>query len=334
MSAVASRRAVLLAGTASLAGCATWTPEGTVRLMAAPPAGLPPRVELAGMPFFPQTPLHCGPAALATVLRQAGIAADPATLGEQIFLPARGGTLQVEMLAGARRHGAYALALAPRLEDLLRELAAGQPVVVLQNLGFEGWPQWHYAVAIGYALEPGDLILRSGTTERLVLPLRTFEHTWARAGRWAMLALPPGTLAATVAEREALAAALAFERVALPARAAQVYGALATRWPDNLVARLGQGNTLAAAGDKRGAAAAFEAAAQRHDSAAAWNNLAHLRWQLNEPAAAREALARAERGQGAELPAVAAALRSTRKLILDRQQAPSEPAQNFSSGRR
>lgn len=318
MAVSAPRRAWLAAGAAALAGCATWTPEGTARLQAAPPAGLPPRVELAGVPFHPQTPLHCGPAALATVLRAAGIAADPATLGEQIFLPARGGTLQVEMLAGARRHGAYALALAPRLEDLLRELAAGQPVVVLQNLAYDWWPQWHYAVAIGYDLGTGELLLRSGTTERLVLPFRTFEHTWARTGRWAMLALPPGTLAATVAEREALGAALAFERVALPARAAQVYGALAARWPDSLLARLGQGNTLAVAGDRLGAAAAFEAAAQRHDSAAAWNNLANLRWQLGEPAAAREALARAERGQGAELPAVAEALRSTRRLILDR----------------
>ena len=79
----------------------------------------------------------------------------------QVYLPERKGSLQVEMLAAARRHGMVSYQLAPRFEDLLREIAAGTPVIVLQNLGvFSGG--WHYAVAIGYDYDSGQLILRSG----------------------------------------------------------------------------------------------------------------------------------------------------------------------------
>ena len=76
-------------------------------------------------------------------------------------------------MAAARRHGLVSYALAPRLQDVLRELAAGTPVILLQNLGFfEGW---HYAVAVGYDYERGEVVLRSGVTEREVLP---FTVNW------------------------------------------------------------------------------------------------------------------------------------------------------------
>jgi len=63
--------------------------------------------------------------------------------------------------------------LAPRYEDVLRELSAGNPVIVLQDLGFGGG--WHYAVAVGYDYSYGDLILRSGITERETLPFGIHE---------------------------------------------------------------------------------------------------------------------------------------------------------------
>ena len=55
----------------SVAGCA-WTPPQTAALRQAPPADLPERVELNAVPFIAQTPLHCGPASLAMVLRHIG----------------------------------------------------------------------------------------------------------------------------------------------------------------------------------------------------------------------------------------------------------------------
>jgi hypothetical protein len=286
--------AACLGPTVMVAGCAgLFPPPQTAALRRARPAELPAQVELTAVPFFPQTPHHCGPAALATVLRHVGVEATPEQLAQAIFLPARAGTLQTEMLVGARRAGVVAMRLPQTLDAVLREVAAGHPVVVLQNLGLSLAARWHYAVVVGYDLERGDIVLRSGTVQREVMPLGTFEHTWKRGDHWAFVVVPPGQLAATAGEVEALQATVAFERVAQPARAALAYEAALQRWPDSLVAAIGLGNTRFNAGDAPGAASAFESAARRHDSAAAWNNLALARLKLGQRSAAVDAAQRA-----------------------------------------
>lgn len=260
----AAALAAALAG-ALLAGCAA---VQTTALRRAPPADLPPRVELSATPFFPQTEFQCGPAALATALGGLGLDADPQRLAEQIFLPARTGTLQIEMVAGARRQGIVATRIPATLEAALRELSTARPVVVLQNLGLSWYPAWHYAVLVGYDLETGDVLLRSGTTERELLPMNTFEHTWTRAGAWAIVLTRPGDWPATATEAAVVEAAVGFERAATPADAALAYRGALQRFATNLSLQMGLGNTLYAAGDKAGAADAFRRAAADHPAEA------------------------------------------------------------------
>lgn len=269
----------------AVGGCAVQTRA----LRTQPPPDLPRTAELERTPFFPQTAYQCGPAALATALGAAAIDADPARLAEQVFLPARTGTLQVEMIAGARRQGAVATRLPPTLQALLREVAAGQPVVVLQNLGLQWAPVWHYAVLVGYDLDAAEVVLRSGTTRRQVMAMRTFEHTWTRAGAWAFVALPPDRWPVTAEEKAVVEAAVGFERAAAPAHALRAYRSAQARWPGSLSLQMGLGNTLHASGDKAGAADAFRAAATRHDSAPAWINLASTLLELGQPSAALQA---------------------------------------------
>lgn len=283
---------VFICAAALIAGCAATQVGG---LLEQRPAGLPAAAELAAAPFFAQEDYQCGPAALAMVLTHAGRAATPEALVPQVYLPARKGALQAEMLATARRHRLVAYPLAPKLEDLLREIAAGNPVAVLQNLALDWAPRWHYAVAIGYDLEARAIVLRSGVTHRLAMPLDTFERTWARSGHWAMLALPPEQLPASAIEPAYLAAAAALERVA-PAAARRAYETALARWPQSLAARIGLGNASYAMRDLAGAAAAYLRATQTHPEAAdAWNNLAQALLELGSRdaalAAARRALA-------------------------------------------
>lgn len=307
-----NRRAALLLGAAlplGLAGCAAVQSDALRRVR---PADLPAAVELTATPFFPQTEYHCGPAALATVLAAAGYAASPERLGEQIFLPARSGTLQIEMIAGARRQGAVATRLPGTLEALLRELHAGRPPVVLLNLGLRWYPVWHYAVPVGYDLERGAMLLRSGTTERANFPLATFEHTWTRAGAWAFAVTRPGEWPATAAEDAVVEAAVGFERNAAPAQAVLVYRSALQRYPQRLSLMIGLGNVLHAAGDREAAARAFEAAAQAHPgSAPAWLNLASTLAGLGRREAARDAARRAAAVGGAEWAGRAEALLRT-----------------------
>ena len=301
MTAVRRAAAGLLAAAAlALSGCAALlpAPPQTAALNAARPDGLPARVERRDVPFFPQAEYECGPAALATALGAVGIDVRPEALTGQVYLPARQGSLQLEMLATARRQGTVAVRLPGTLQALLAEVAAGHAVVILQNRGLSVAPQWHYAVVVGYDLDAGELVMRSGTTEREFMRLDTFERTWARGGHWAFVALPPGKLPATATEAEVTAASVAFERVAAPAAAERAYEAALARWPASLTLAMGVGNARFGAGRLRDAADAFERVARRHDSAAAWVNLAELRLQLGEreaaEAAARRAVARSE----------------------------------------
>ncbi|MDA8108015.1 MAG: PA2778 family cysteine peptidase [Betaproteobacteria bacterium] len=286
--APASAGALVLA-LALLAGCAA---QQVQELDARPPPGLPERVELTATPFFPQKEYQCGPAALATALVQAGVDATPQALVPEVYVPDRRGSLQAEMLAATRRHGLIAYVLAPRLEALLREVAAGTPVVILQNLSLPIWPMWHYAVVIGYDRLNDEVILRSGTERRQMMSLTVFEHTWARSGHWAMVALPPGKLPVGAEEDAYVQAAIDLERVD-PAAARRAYAGALERWPHDLLARLGLGNTAYAARDLPDAEAAYRRAiADRPDSADAWNNLAQTLLERGQRA---QALAAAER---------------------------------------
>ncbi|MGE0081134.1 MAG: PA2778 family cysteine peptidase [Thiohalomonadaceae bacterium] len=281
---------------ALLAGCAG-APQ-TARLVAEPPAHLPVRAELEHTPFFPQEAYQCGPAALATVLVHAGVDTEPAALAPQVFIPAREGSLQLELIAAARRHRQVPYVLAPRLEDVLAEVNAGHPVVVLQNLALAWYPRWHYAVVVGFDLEAGELVLRSGARRRHVVPLALFERTWARGGRWAMVALPPEKLPRTAEELPFLRSVAAFEELGDAATARRGYEAAVQRWPASVAGWMAVGNAAYAQGEPGQAERAWRRAlAISADYAPALNNLAQL---LAETGRQDEALSLARRAVAAD----------------------------------
>jgi len=270
-----ARSARLIAGAFILCLCACANTPQTRSLLESSPGDLPRHGELVEVPFFPQDVFQCGPASLAMALNAADIPVTPEILKPELYLPQIRGSLQVEMLGAARRNGAIAYQLAPELSDMLREIAAGTPVVVLQNLALGWYPLWHYAVAVGYDLDRAEIILRSGLEPRQILPMKTFEYTWARSGRWAMVALPPGKIPQTAEPATFIAAIGAFEKIGRPALAQNAYTAALKRWPGNLAAQIGVGNTAYRMNNLSAAETAYRQAAQDHpDSTAALNNLA------------------------------------------------------------
>jgi tetratricopeptide (TPR) repeat protein len=275
-----------------LAGCATRMPQ-TVVLQTAWPTDVPQQAQISTVPFIAQDDYQCGPAALAMVAQHAGVQQSLATWVQQVYVPARQGSLQSEMLAASRRNGLIAYPLAPRLDTLLREVAAGNPVLVLQNLAFSFSPVWHYAVVIGFDATQGTVTLHSGRTEKLHMPLTTFERTWARADHWAMLALPPQRLPATAQADAYVAAVVALERVQ-PAAAQTAYATALKAWPIHRVALLGAGNSAYTLGQKEAAAQAYRAATQAYpQDGDAWNNLAQVLMEQGQYAQALQAVQRA-----------------------------------------
>ena len=300
---------------AALSGCASLVPQ-TMGLRDTWPQGVSVRTEIGEVPFFPQEEYQCGPAALATTLVHAGAQVTPEELVKLVYLPARQGSLQIEMLAAARRYGRVSYRLAPRFDDLLREVAAGNPVIVLQDNGVGPFANWHYAVVIGFDYPAGELYLRSGETKRLAIPFTVFEYTWKKSNYWAMVTMPPGRIPVTAMESGYLDAISAMERAGGAQAAILAYSAFLGRWPDNVAASIGLANRHYARGALKDAELVLRRAAARHpDSVAVLNNLAQT---LSDLGRNDEALAIIEQAARPGESRFAAAVSETHALILQR----------------
>lgn len=273
--------------------------------------GLATKVSLASVPFHPQAERDdCGPAALAMMLGWSGIETDPATLAPAVYTPGREGTLQADIIQATRRADRLAVPV-QTFDDLLTELDAGHPVLVLQNLGLEAWPIWHYAVAMGYDMKSRTLFLHSGRKARFATGFQDFKESWRSSNNWALTTMRPGDLPATVDEATALEAANGLEVAGQSKAAAAAYGAIVERWHDSLPALMGFGNARYAAGDVRAASTAFRHAVTLYPTAAeAWNNLAV---SLSDQGRKDEALTAAKRAVNLGGPHQAAA----RKTLAD-----------------
>ncbi len=255
---------------------------------------LPHSVELARTPFFPQEDYQCGPAALATVLTDSGVDVVPDDLIAKVYIPGRRGSLQVELLAVTSSLGRLPYVIEPELGALIAEVAAGRPVLVLQNLGLKFAPVWHYAVVAGYDAGTDDVILRSGITERRLMLASKFARTWRASGNWAMVALRPGELPAIPVQANYFKAAAALETVGRADAAEAAYTAAVDYWPESFTALFGLANAYYAAGDLVKAERTYRLSLKREPgSAVALNNLALVLLDRNRCAEALEEIDRA-----------------------------------------
>jgi tetratricopeptide (TPR) repeat protein len=276
---------------AALSGCA-----GRPTVVSEPlPAQLPREIELNATPFFPQREHQCGPAALATVLAASGVDVTADELTDKVFLPGRRGSLQIELIAAARGYDRLPYRLEPQFGTLLEELAAGRPVLVLQNLGLRTLPVWHYAVVVGFDTGRGRIILRSGTTERLEMSAHRFIRSWERADQWALLLLKPGEMPVNVDRDRYLEGATGLESAKHYAAALRAYQAASDRWPREMTVWLGIGNVhyrqheLAAAEQAYRRLLAIDAR-----QAVGRNNLAQVLLEQGRPREALEEIGRAQ----------------------------------------
>ncbi len=275
-----------------LSGCvATPQTQAVLSSFSTPTASvpvLPPSHLLDEVPFFAQEQFQCGPAALATVLQASRVNVTPEPLVAEVYVPERQGSLQIEMLAAARRHGRIAHLLPGELDSVLRQVHAGKPVLVMQNLGLRLLPQWHYAVVVGFDLARKEIVLNSGMTRHYRMPLSVFERTWQRAGHWAVVVLAPGELPEDTRELAYVDALAAFAIVSGPAALEASYRAGLHRWPSSRLLGMGLANLSYTQGDFAAASVGYEAVLRAWpQEAAAHNNLAQALFRLGETDMAR-----------------------------------------------
>ncbi|HEX4869601.1 MAG TPA: PA2778 family cysteine peptidase [Moraxellaceae bacterium] len=305
-----------------LAGCSA---PKTLALRQSPAAAEAGRVDLADVPFFAQQDHQCGPAALATLLNHTGLRTTPAEIAAEVFIPARQGSIPVEMAASARRHGRLVYPLAGELTAVLAALHQGYPVLVLQNNGLSFLPVWHYAVVVGADRDREVFWLRSGRERRLELPFATFERTWARAGYWGVLVLDPARLPDSLDPRTVIRELSLMERSGAVAEAQAGFNRALLNWPEQKTAWLGLANTSQRLGEMERAETVLRELVRRAPQyGAGLNNLADLLLKTGRPL---EALPLAERAVAVlDIPATRGTLAAA-QAALQPLQAEALPAQ-------
>jgi len=232
------------------------------------------------VPFFPQKRYQCGPAALATVLGASGRSVTPDALASEVYLPDRKGSLQAELIAAARRQDRVAVRIGGNEQALVDQLRAGQPVLVLLNLGFSWLPVWHYAVVVGYQPDDDRFVLRSGTERRKRMTRAALARSWAYSDEWAIVVTPLDRIPAAADVDAWLAAVAPLESLGRLDLAEQGYRTALARWPDAAMAWTALGNIEARRAQWRDAVDAYSRALALRDDAATRNNRANALGEL------------------------------------------------------
>jgi tetratricopeptide (TPR) repeat protein len=253
----------------TLAGCGTIPPSVSNYGPALSP------LELVDTPFFPQQKFQCGPAALMTLLTASGVTTTLDAVTAQVYIPARQGSLQSEILGASRAAERIPYVLAPALASITGELAAGRPVLVLQNLGVSWAPVWHYAVVVGADSDSQRIVLRSGTDARRITRTSVFLRTWKRSGFWAVAMLKPGELPADPDPARYAEAVAGLEQTGHYRAALDAWQAGVRNWPDDEIFQFGLANAHYALGNFSEAEALFVVMLRNDDAMIfARNNLA------------------------------------------------------------
>ncbi|MCD6654139.1 MAG: PA2778 family cysteine peptidase [Sulfurovum sp.] len=155
-------------------------------------------------------------------------------LDARTLIPAKGGTLQIELMATARANGLLAYTLAPTLDALLHELEKQHPVIVLLNRGYSWYPLWHYAPVTGYNKKDQTILMHFSDRPNEAMNVATFKRLWERSGNWGVVLLPPGYLPATASSKAFLRSAYDLEKTGMRDNAIIAYRSALQRWPKDI----------------------------------------------------------------------------------------------------
>lgn len=200
---------------------------------------------ISGIKAIKQKDYHCGPAALAVVLRNR----NAEELARGLFHERLKGSFYSEIKGRAREEGMTVIEL-DDLRNAFEEVRNDHPVIVLQNNGFRFLPQWHFSVLTGFDPEGPDVYLADGSGKIVRTDMRLFERSFILGGRRALVILPPGELSATANELAHAEAATILESIGKVPEAELSFEAILQKWPESFLGHVGLANTSYALGKK------------------------------------------------------------------------------------
>ncbi len=254
-----------------LAGCATKAIQ-TEKILTDRNT-LPIASTIENVPFVDQSVGYCGPATLTMAMQHAGHAVKIEDIAKQVYTPGFKGSLQSDLISTSRRQGLTAIQI-QNLSSLLKEVSAGNPVIVFENLALSWMPQWHYALILGYDLQKKEIIMHSGHEAYTRIDMAEFERSWKLGDYWGLVVLPAGKLSASADELSHVTAAVGLEQANKFNEAEISYRAILKKWPTSLVALIGLSNITFKKGQYKETISLLKLATKSHpESEAVKHNL-------------------------------------------------------------
>lgn len=149
-------------------------------LFASPPPG---SHLIEGVPYVRQERLLCGPACLGMVLGYYGVTIPQERLADELYRKELSGTLNLDLLVAARRHGFDAGMHRGSLELVRDYLRREVPVIALVRVSQKP-ERYHYLVIFGYDDEKETLTVHSGNLRAGEIGYAEFKEDWEAADRW------------------------------------------------------------------------------------------------------------------------------------------------------
>lgn len=149
------------------------------------------------VPFVPQQKDGCGAASIAMVMqywqlhqhRPASPASGYAQIDRTLYSASAHGIYASDMVGYFQQNGYRAFAFTGAWPDLEQHLAKGRPLIVALKPG-AGLPL-HYVVVAGLDPASHSVLVNDPAQRKLLKQDRLrFEHEWAAAGHWTLLAVP------------------------------------------------------------------------------------------------------------------------------------------------
>ncbi len=134
------------------------------------------------VPFIPQSQVNdCGPAALSSVLAFRGRSMPLDEVTRRVFTPVLERTLLPDMENYARSLGFSTRSGRGDLTQLRDWINAGNPVILMLNMGGRMFSQGHYVVVYGH--DPDGFLMHIGTRAEMYLPDRALLEGWESMNR-------------------------------------------------------------------------------------------------------------------------------------------------------
>lgn len=297
-------------------GCSMKNPDTT----SAFPSTLAKKIDI-DVAFLEQDPDLCASSSLDMILHYYRNLGDIKSIPERtwldrfLLLPERKGTLQLDLVSTTRQTELIPYVLEGNASALFYELDAGNPVIVLVNLGLSWIPQWHYAVVKGYDWKEKTFYWHSGTNKNEAIPFSKFKFKHTYSDYWMLVPVPKNRIPVSAEPENFLRALIDFERVHGYRKTLSAYAQAHQHWPGIPSITIAYANALYQSEMYHKARTLYRDALGQSNSVIAMNNLALAELHLGDSEKAEEIILKALESETMHK----AALEDTLKEIRDSQ---------------